>query len=134
MKSPIHTSHAPIPIGPYSQAIIANGMLYISGQIAIDSVTGEMVKESIEEETSQVMRNLKGILDAAGLTFENVVKCSVFVKDINDFSRINEIYAEFFDGMIPPARELIQAARLPRDANIEISAIAVMTPQNKSEE
>ena len=133
MKSPIHTSHAPIPIGPYSQAIVAGGMLYLSGQVAIDSVSGEMVQSSIEEETAQVMRNMSGILQAAGLTFENVVKCSVFVKDIDDFSRINDVYAQFFDGMIPPARELIQAARLPKDANIEISAIAVMTPQSKSE-
>ncbi|HLF65254.1 MAG TPA: Rid family detoxifying hydrolase [Saprospiraceae bacterium] len=126
MKTPINTSHAPMPIGPYNQAIAAGGMLYISGQVAIDPVSGEMVQDTIEQETSQVLRNISGILQAAGLSFADVVKCSVFVKNIDDFSRINAVYAGFFDGTVAPARELIQVVRLPKDANIEISAIAMM--------
>jgi 2-iminobutanoate/2-iminopropanoate deaminase len=126
MKSAINTPDAPLPIGPYNQSIVAGGMLYISGQIPIDPATGEMVKDNIEHETAQVLRNISAILQAAGLGLEDVVKCSVFVKNIDDFGRINEVYSGFFDGTVAPARELVEVVRLPKNANIEISAIAVM--------
>lgn len=124
MKKIIKTDKAPLPIGPYNQAIAANGMLYVSGQIAINPANGELVTASIEEETERVLENLKAILEAAGLSFENVVKCSVFVKDMNNFSRINAIYARYFNEATAPARELVEVANLPRFVNIEISAIA----------
>lgn len=124
MKKIIKTDKAPLPIGPYNQAIAANGMLYVSGQIAIHPANGELVTASIEEETERVLENLKAILEAAGLSFENVVKCSVFVKDMNNFSRINAIYARYFNEATAPARELVEVANLPRFVNIEISAIA----------
>lgn len=126
MKKIIKTDKAPLPIGPYNQAVIANNTLYISGQIAIDPATGELVTSNIEDETRQVLENLKAILEAAGLGFENVLKCSVFVKDMNHFGRINAIYAQYFDEATAPARELVEVANLPRFVNIEISAIAVM--------
>ena len=124
MKKIIKTDKAPLPIGPYNQAIAANGMLYISGQIALNPANGELVTSSIEEETEMVLENLKAILEAAGLGFENVVKCSVFVKDMNNFSRINAVYARYFNEATAPARELVEVAQLPRFVNIEISAIA----------
>lgn len=126
MKRAINTSQAPAPIGPYNQSIAAGGMLFISGQIPIDPATGQLIQGSIEQEASQVLRNIGAILQEAGLSFNDVVKCSVFVKNMDDFGRINTVYSGFFDGTVPPARELIQAVRLPKDANIEISAIAVM--------
>lgn len=124
MKQIIQTDKAPAPIGPYNQATLHNGTLYISGQIPLDPASGELVMGSIEEETHQVMKNLQGILDAAGLTFEDVLKCSVFVSDINLFSRINAVYGQYFNDETAPARELVQVANLPRFVNIEISAIA----------
>ncbi len=126
MKKIIKTPKAPLPIGPYNQAVLHNGTLYISGQIAIEPASGELVSGSIEAETRQVMENLKAILEAAGLSFANVLKCSVFVKDMHDFSRINAVYAEYFDEAIAPARELVEVVNLPRFVNIEISAIAAM--------
>jgi 2-iminobutanoate/2-iminopropanoate deaminase len=126
MKSAINTPNAPLPIGPYNQSIAAGGMLFVSGQIPIDPSTGELIQDTIEQETAQVLRNIGAILQAAGLTFADVVKCSVFVKNIDDFSRINAVYAGFFDGTVAPARDLVEVVRLPRNANIEISAIAVM--------
>lgn len=125
MKTIIETAYAPAPVGPYNQAIMANGTLYISGQIAIDPATGELANENIEAETRQVMLNLKQILKEAEMDFDHVVKCSVFVKDMHMYSRINAIYAEFFDESTAPARELVEVANLPKFVNVEISAIAV---------
>jgi 2-iminobutanoate/2-iminopropanoate deaminase len=120
----INSFNAPAPIGPYSQAILANGVLYVSGQIALDPATGELVQTDIEAETHQVMKNLLGILQAAGLGFEQVVKCTIFVKDLNNFTRINSIYGSYFT-QNPPARETVEVSRLPKDVNVEISCIAV---------
>lgn len=122
-KEIINTSQAPAPIGPYNQATRANNMLFISGQIPADPETGELLMSSIEEETHRVMRNLKAILEAAGLGFENVLKTSIFISDMDNFSRINEVYGSYFSGEYP-ARETVQVARLPKDVNVEISAIA----------
>ena len=120
----IETKNAPAPIGPYSQAIEANGTLYVSGQVAIDPSNGEFIKGSVEDETRLVMKNLKGILEAAGMTFKNVVKTTIFLKDMNNFSKINEIYGSHFEGTYP-ARETVEVSRLPKDAQVEISVIAV---------
>jgi 2-iminobutanoate/2-iminopropanoate deaminase len=122
-KEIINTSQAPAPIGPYNQATRANNMLFISGQIPADPETGELLMSSIEEETHRVMKNLKAILEAAGLGFENVLKTSIFISDMDNFSRINEVYGSYFSGEYP-ARETVQVARLPKDVNVEISAIA----------
>ena len=127
MKRIVRTDHAPAPIGPYNQAIIANNTLYASGQIAINPATGELVTGDIESETRQVMENIKAILDAAELTFEHVVKVSVFVKDMHMFSRINAVYAEYFNDATAPARELVEVANLPKFVNIEISVTAVLS-------
>lgn len=124
-KKIINTSNAPAPVGPYNQSIMANGTLYISGQIAIDPPTGNLITASIEEETHQVMKNLGEILKEAGMTYENIVKCSVFVKDMGMYGRINAIYAEYFDESTAPARELVEVVNLPKYVNVEISAIAV---------
>ncbi|MBK8703912.1 MAG: RidA family protein [Saprospiraceae bacterium] len=124
MKKIIKTAKAPLPIGPYNQAVAYRNTLYISGQIAINPATGDIVTGTIEDETRQVMENLKAILEEAGLTFHDVVKCSVFVKDMHNFSRINAVYAQYFDEASAPARELVEVANLPRFVNIEISAIA----------
>ncbi len=126
MKKVILTPNAPAPIGPYSQAIAHNGTLYISGQIAINPDNGELVTETIEEETDRVLKNISAILEQAGIGFNQVLKCSVFVKDMNMFSRINSVYAQYFTGDTPPARELVEVANLPRFVNIEISAIAAL--------
>jgi 2-iminobutanoate/2-iminopropanoate deaminase len=126
MKTQINTTNAPAPVGPYNQSIVAGGMLFISGQIAIDPASGQLKQDSIEVETTQVMKNIGAILEAAGVGFADVVKCSVFVTDMENFGRINVVYAGYFEGVVAPARELVQVARLPKDGNIEISAIAVM--------
>lgn len=126
MKIEINTPQAPAPVGPYNQSISAGGMLYISGQIAIEPSSGKLIQNSIEEETAQVMQNIGAILDAAGLGFADIVKCSVFVRDMENFGRINTVYAGFFEGIVAPARELVQVVRLPKDGNIEISAIALL--------
>lgn len=123
-KSIVNSSKAPAPIGPYSQAIFIGETLYVSGQIAIDQSTGNMVLDSIEAETEQVMKNLGYILQEAGLSFDQVVKCSIFVKDMNNFQKINEIYGRSFTSE-PPARETVEVSRLPKDVNVEISCIAV---------
>ncbi|MBD0401296.1 RidA family protein [Flammeovirga sp. EKP202] len=125
MKQVIFSELAPSPLGPYSQAILTNDTLYVSGQIGINQSTGEFVSDSIENETHQVMKNLGYILQEAGLTYENVVKCSIFVRDMNDFARINEVYATYFNEETAPARETVQVARLPKDVGIEISCIAI---------
>ncbi|WP_044200747.1 RidA family protein [Flammeovirga sp. OC4] len=125
MKQVIFSELAPSPLGPYSQAILTNDTLYVSGQIGINQSTGEFVSDSIENETHQVMKNLGYILQEVGLTYENVVKCSIFVRDMNDFARINEVYATYFNEETAPARETVQVARLPKDVGIEISCIAI---------
>ncbi|MBK7869429.1 MAG: RidA family protein [Saprospiraceae bacterium] len=124
MKKIIKTPKAPLPIGAYNQAIIHNSTMYISGQIAINPANGELVTSDIETETRQVMENLKAILEEAGLSFKDVVKCSVFVKDMHNFGLINGIYGQYFEEATSPARELIEVANLPRFVNVEISAIA----------
>ena len=124
MKKIILTANAPSPVGPYSQAVQNGSTVYISGQIAIDPATGEIVNKSIEDETRQVMKNLGAILSELNMTFENVLKCSVFVSDMHMYSRINTVYAEFFNEETAPARELVEVANLPKFVNVEISAIA----------
>jgi 2-iminobutanoate/2-iminopropanoate deaminase len=124
MKTIITTSKAPAPIGPYSQAVLSGNTLYTSGQIAFNPETMVLVLDDIKTETKQVMENMKAVLDAAGMTFENVVKTSIFISDMDNFSQINEIYGSYFDDATAPARETVQVARLPKDVNVEISMIA----------
>ena len=119
----IYSANAPEPIGPYSQAVKHNGILYVSGQIGIDQATGKFIQESIELETEQVLKNLHAILLEAGLAPEDVIKCSIFIRDMGQFSAINEVYASFF-GNHKPARETVEVSKLPANANVEISAIA----------
>ncbi len=125
MKQIIHHPMAPAPVGPYNQAIQAGNTLYVSGQIAINQATGALVMDTIEEETKQVMKNLGYILEAAGMTFENIVKCSVFVSDMAQYGQINAVYATYFSEDTAPARELVQVANLPKYVNVEVSCIAV---------
>ncbi len=125
MKRIINTPNAPAPIGPYNQAVLKGGTLYTSGQIALDPETMELILESIEAETTQVMQNMKAVLEAAGMTFENVVKSTIFIMDMNDFARINSIYGSYFDEKTAPARETVQVDGLPKGVNIEISMIAI---------
>lgn len=124
MRKVILTEKAPAPIGPYNQAIAYNGLLFVSGQIAIHPPTGELITSDIEAETHQVLKNIGAILEAAGCTFDNVLKASVFVKDMHLFSRINAVYAQYFNDEKAPARELVEVANLPKFVNIEISVIA----------
>lgn len=126
MKKIIESSLAPEPIGPYSQAVVANGTLYISGQIPIDRSSGDLVSGSIEEETEQVMKNLEFILKESGSGFDQVVKCSIFIKDMADFAKINEVYGIRFPSA-PPARETVQVSELPKGVNVEISCIALVS-------
>lgn len=123
MKKVVSTDMAPKAIGPYSQAIKANGFLFVSGQIPLDAITGQIVYGGIEIQTYQVLNNLKAILEHEGLSFVNVVKTSVFLNSMNDFSKMNKIYGEFFPSE-PPARACVEVARLPRDVNVEIELIA----------
>lgn len=123
-KTIINSSNAPAPIGPYSQAVKAGNTLYVSGSIPLDAQTGELINANITEETHQVMKNMDAVLTAAGMTFENVVKCSIFIKDMNQFAAINDAYGMYFKDN-PPARETVEVARLPKDVNVEISCIAV---------
>lgn len=125
MKQIITTSKAPAPIGPYNQAVLTGNMLYTSGQIAINPQTGELEIDDLEHETQLVMENLKAILTEAGMTFENVVKTSIFISDMNNFSRINAVYGKYFNPDTAPARETVEVANLPKFVNVEISAIAV---------
>jgi 2-iminobutanoate/2-iminopropanoate deaminase len=126
MKQLVNTPQAPLPIGPYNQAVAINGMLFVSGQVAIDPATGDLVMDNIEVETRRVLDNVKAILEAGGSSLEKVVKASVFVKDINLFGRINAVYAEYFKPEFAPARELVQVSELPKFVNIEISVIAAI--------
>lgn len=124
-KKVVISSQAPAPIGPYSQAVSANGMLFVSGQVGINQELGTFVTDNIEAETDQVMKNIGYILEAAGTDFSKVVKCSIFVKDLNNFARINEVYGKYFIADAP-ARETVEISRLPKDANVEISCIALV--------
>jgi 2-iminobutanoate/2-iminopropanoate deaminase len=124
MKKVHLTNDAPAPIGPYSQAIEADNILYISGQIAIDPATGNLVQASIEAETHQVLKNIGAILIASGLTYDHVVSCTVYIRDMSAFSQINAVYATYFSSDSPPARATVQVSGLPRNVNIEIGAIA----------
>jgi 2-iminobutanoate/2-iminopropanoate deaminase len=123
-KSVIHTENAPEPIGPYNQAVESNNFLFVSGQIAIDPSSGELQTHDIVTETHQVMKNIAAILKEAGTSFEQVVKCSIFVKNMDDFNVINEAYGQYFNSNAP-ARETVEVSRLPKDVNVEISCIAV---------
>ncbi len=127
MKKIIYSDQAPAPVGPYSQAVAANGMLYVSGQIALDPNSGAILLGDIQKETHQVMRNLKAVLEAAGASLEDVVKCTIFMADMKDYNAINQVYAEYFAEDNAPAREAVEVARLPKDVNVEISCIAVLS-------
>ena len=125
MKKIIFTEKAPAPIGPYNQAVMTGNTLYTSGQIAINPVTGELVLDTSEVETKQVMENMKAVLESAGMTFENVVKSTIFISNMNDFAEINSVYGSYFNEKTAPARETVQVACLPKNVNVEISMIAV---------
>ncbi|MEP2238619.1 MAG: RidA family protein [Maribacter sp.] len=125
MKKIINTENAPAPIGPYNQATLSNGTLYISGQIPLNPKSGELVSGDIKLETKQSMENLKAILTEAEMTFENVVKSSIFLSDMNQFTEVNEVYASYFNAETAPARETVEVANLPKFVNVEISMIAI---------
>lgn len=125
MKTVITTKNAPAPIGPYNQAILTGNTLYTSGQIAINPETNELVLVNIEAETKQVMQNLKAVLEAASMTFDHVIKSSIFISNMDDFTKINDVYGSYFDDANAPARETVQVARLPKNVNVEISVIAI---------
>ncbi len=126
-KSIVNTHRAPAPVGPYNQATLHNGVLYVSGQIALDPDTGELVQTDIEAETHRVMKNLEAVLHKAGLSFLDVLKCTIFVKDMGMYGRINAVYAEYFETESAPARELVEVSALPKYVNIEISLLAAMS-------
>jgi 2-iminobutanoate/2-iminopropanoate deaminase len=123
MKKIIQTDSAPAPIGPYNQAVKAGSFLFVSGQISIDPATGQMIQDNIANETRMVMQNLKAILEKADMEFSHVVKTAIFLKDMNDFAAVNEVYGSYFKDNYP-ARETVQVSRLPKDANVEISVVA----------
>jgi 2-iminobutanoate/2-iminopropanoate deaminase len=125
MKKIIFTDKAPAPIGPYNQAVLVGNMLYTSGQIALHPLTMELVLDDIETETKQVMENMKAVLEAADMTFSNVVKTTIFIMNMGDFARINSVYGSYFDENTAPARETVQVAGLPKGVNVEISMIAM---------
>ncbi|MCB0389257.1 MAG: Rid family detoxifying hydrolase [Winogradskyella sp.] len=125
MKTIINTPNAPAPIGPYNQAVLIGNTLYTSGQIALDPKTMQLVMDTIEAETTQVMENLKAVLAAADMTFEHVIKTSIFISDMHNFAKINAIYATYFNEDTAPARETVEVANLPKFVNVEISMIAV---------
>jgi 2-iminobutanoate/2-iminopropanoate deaminase len=125
MKTVINTNNAPAPIGPYSQAVIAGGFLFVSGQVAISPSTGELVLNDIKTETKQVMENIKAILIEAGIDFSNIVKTSIFLKDMQNFAQVNEVYGTYFKDNFP-ARETVQVAGLPKNVNVEITVTAIL--------
>tara|TARA_B100000768_G_scaffold80971_1_gene76824 strand:- start:185 stop:568 length:384 start_codon:yes stop_codon:yes gene_type:complete len=125
MKKIIQTLKAPSPLGPYNQAVLTGDTLYTSGQIAIDPATGKLKLGSIEEETTLVMENMKAVLEAAEMSFEDVVKTSIFISDMNNFSKINTVYGKYFNEETAPARETVEVANLPKFVNVEISMIAI---------
>ncbi|MBT3753458.1 MAG: RidA family protein [Flavobacteriaceae bacterium] len=124
MKKIINTTNAPAPVGPYNQAILIDDTLYVSGQIALNPVSMKMIEGSIEEEAKKVMQNIKAILQEVDFSFENIIKTTIFITDMNNFSRVNAIYGEYFDNKTAPARETVEVSALPKNAKIEISAIA----------
>ena len=124
MKTIINSENAPAPIGPYSQAVLAGNTLFASGQIAINPSSGELILSSIEEETEQVMHNIKAVLHEANMTFENIVKCSIFLSSMGSFAKVNEVYGKYFPSN-PPARETVEVSCLPKNVNVEISFIAI---------
>ena len=124
MKEVISTQHGPKAIGPYSQAIRANGFIFISGQVAFDPATGQLIEGDVAAQTERVLQNLKGIVEAAGSMLDKTVKTTVFLKDMNDFAKMNEVYSRFFP-VNPPARSTVEVARLPRDVRVEIDLIAL---------
>jgi 2-iminobutanoate/2-iminopropanoate deaminase len=124
MKTIINSENAPAPIGPYSQAVLAGNTLFASGQIAINPATGELEMSTIEIETEQVMQNIKAVLGEANMSFENIVKCSIFLSSMNSFSRVNKVYGKYFPTN-PPARETVEVSCLPKSVNVEISFIAI---------
>ena len=126
MKKIIKTENAPKPIGPYNQAVIAGNYMFISGQIALNPINGELITDEIKKETTQVMENLKAILSEVSLNFENVVKTTIFLSDMNDFSSVNEIYGSYLNNSTAPARETVQVSELPVGVNVEISMIAML--------
>ena len=126
MKKIIKTENAPKPIGPYNQAVIAGNYMFISGQIALNPINGELITDEIKKETTQVMENLKAILSEVSLNFENVVKTTIFLSDMNDFSSVNEIYGSYLNNPTAPARETVQVSKLPIGVNVEISMIAML--------
>ena len=125
MKIIINTPNAPAPIGPYNQAVLSGNTLYTSGQIAINPETGELILNDIITETTQIMQNLKAVLEAANMTFDDVVKSTIFISNMDDFTEINSVYGQYFEEANAPARETVQVARLPKNVNVEISMIAV---------
>ncbi|WP_103068717.1 RidA family protein [Aquimarina sediminis] len=125
MKKIVTTTKAPAPIGPYNQAVLTGNMLYTSGQIAIHPETGDLILDDIKTETELVMQNLKAVLNEAGMTFENVIKTTIFLSDMNNFTEVNAIYGNYFDDNTAPARETVAVAALPKFVNVEISVIAV---------
>lgn len=125
MKKIINTPNAPAPIGPYNQAVLSGNTLYVSGQIPLDPSSGKLIEDDIKKETLQCMKNLKAILEAADMSFEDVVKATIFVKDMNCFAAINEVYGSFFNTETAPARETVEVSNLPKFVNVEISMIAV---------
>jgi len=126
MKKIINTSHAPAPIGPYSQAVVAGNMLFTSGQIAINPQSGLLETADIKSEANLVMKNLAAVLQAAGTDFSSVIKCTIFIKNMDQFAAINSVYGSYFNDDAAPARETVEVARLPKDVNVEISAIALI--------
>ena len=126
MKKIINSPNAPSPVGPYNHAVLAGNTLYCSGQVAIIPSTGQILQGTIQEETKQVMENLKAVLAAAGATFENAVKCSIFMSDMGDYAAMNEVYASYFNDETAPAREAVAVKTLPKNVNVEISLIAVL--------
>jgi 2-iminobutanoate/2-iminopropanoate deaminase len=122
----IHTQHAPAAIGPYSQAIVAGGLVHCSGQVALDPATGALVAGDVAAQTRRVLANLAAVLAAAGSGFEHVVKCTVYLADMTDFAAVNQVYGEHFPGDAPPARATVEVARLPKDARVEIDCVALV--------
>ena len=123
-KTIIQTKNAPAPNGPYSQAVLVGAILYTSGQIAINPISGELVQDTIELETEQVMQNIKGILNEVGMTFENVFKTTIFLSDMKNFAKVNAVYGSYFNEETAPARETVEVANLPKYVNVEISVMA----------
>ncbi len=127
MKRIVQTDEAPHAIGAYSQAIVAGDFVFTSGQIALDPASGELIEGDVREQTARVLHNLAAVLQAAGSSLKDVVKTTVFLRDMNDFAAVNEVYASFFSDAAPPARSTVEAARLPRDVKVEIDAVALVT-------